>query len=771
MRRRFCVEVKSKPSLRFPDLSNLLFLISVFSLFSFHFLPFTFRSLCYALDEGGATAGIEYRSLNLETSTAKTNQFEAISHLDVWQNLPNAGKLFLWLDWANANNNGEKINRLGRGFIALREFRFNDYVLNGLIGDSSIIFTNLPEKFLNSTFPDVYFRGFQTDLLAKWGMVQVFGGKVATLDGLLGKTYGITDEALYGFKGSFQPIPRLHLGTGFIRTQDEVDDNGQPVTKSNNIFLFDSTVEIFKWMRWLAEFRRSDFKGEPGIESQNDYTLRFGPMIRTENFTLEANYRRIGTDYRFVNQATQGESDQEGFFVLAEYHPWKELTLFGNADRYHDNVSSKSDRNTTDNSRGLIGLSFFSPRYPSFYLTFDMTDQKTRLDLPSPIDNLTATLFSEVRYQYEDFSPYIRYRGVDYKDKITPVNEYMENVITLGLRQNFKQAFTLYIEGEMDQKEYQNGESENHLSGKFGFNYLYSEKLSCWGEAIYSKLKDRGEDTKRDTFGGSFGLSAQLPWDIQVYGDVRYDKTLHPPIEELKSNGLQVNLRVSKKFNWGKREKIAGLKLGVETRGSGTVEGIVFNDINRNGIQEKGEEGIPGVTIRLEDGSTVKTDEKGYYRFSMVEVGSHVVTLDVKRIPAEYSIISPERVNIQVKLRETVWVTFQLIAAGSIAGRVINDINANGSLDPGEKGIADVLILLQPGENNSYTDEDGTFIFQNILPGEYILKPDPVTLPEDSVFTSPEEIKILVPVGGELKDKNFLIHVKPRPIIIGPPKK
>jgi hypothetical protein len=52
-----------------------------------------------------------------------------------------------------------------------------------------------------------------------------------------------------------------------------------------------------------------------------------GPIIKTENFKLEANYRRIGTDYRFVNQATQGASDQEGFFLLTEYRPWQEITL------------------------------------------------------------------------------------------------------------------------------------------------------------------------------------------------------------------------------------------------------------------------------------------------------------------------------------------------------------------------------------------------------------------------------------------------------------
>jgi hypothetical protein len=725
--------------------------------------------LTYALDEGGATAGIEYRSVNRKTFTNDTNQYETNYHLDAWQNVSNVGKLQLWFDWVDAKNT-EEINKLGMGFLALKGFRFSDFALDGLAGDSSLLFTNLPEKFSNSTYPDIYFRGLQTDLFSRWGEAHVFGGRVARLEGLLGKIYDVTDESFYGFKGSLRPIPRLLIGTGFIRTQDEVNNSHQPVTKNNNILLFDSDLEIFKWMRWLTEFRRSDFNGEPGVQSQKDYALKLGPLLQTEKFKLEANYRRIGTDYHFVNEATQGERDQEGFFLLTEYRPWKELTLFGNADHFNDNVSKKWDRNVMNTQRGLIGLSFFTPRYPSLYLTFDMTDQKSRFDLPSPVDNLTATLFSEVRYQYKDFNPYFRYRRVDYNDGMIRINEYVQNIITLGFRQNVLQSSFLYIEGEMDRKEYSNNERDSRLSGKLGFNYYLSTDLSCWGEAIYYKLKDREENTGRDKIEGALGLSARLPWDIQIYGDIRYDKILNPQRDELKSQGFQANLRVMKKFDWGRREKIAGLRPGIETRGYGTVEGIVFNDINRNGIQEKGEEGIKDVTIRLEDGSVVKTDEKGFYQFSRVEVGSHLVTLDVRRIPADYNIVSPEKVKIEAKLRETVKVNFQLIASGRIEGKVINDANANGKFDPDEKGIPDVLVLLQPGDNNTYTGEDGKFIFENILPGDYLLKLDPATLPEDAIFTSPSELKFQVPVGGDLKEMNFLIHVKPRPIIIGPPK-
>lgn len=479
-------------------------LIVIFAAISFDFPFFAFNSPSYALDEGGATTGIEYRAVTRDTSTNNTDQYEMNYHLDVWQKVPNVGNIVLWLDWINGKDD-VRVDKLGRGYLSLTDFRYNGFVFNGLVGDSTVTFTNLTERFTNVFYPDIYVRGFKADLLSDWGIIEVFGGRVARLEGLLGKTYDITDESLYGFKGNFRPIPTLLLGTGFIRTQDEVDSADKPVTKSNNIFLFDSEFQAFNWVKWQTEFRLSSFKGEPGTESRSDYLLRFGPIIKTEDFKLEANFRHIGTDYRFVNQATQGASDQEGFFLLSEYKPWKELTLFGNADRYYDNVSDQQALNRTDNTRGLIGLSFFSPQYPSFYLTFDATDQKTRFDLPSPINNLTSTFYSEVRYEYKDFNPYARYRWVDYRDKIQQADQYVQNDIVLGLRKNLRQGSIVYIEGESNQKKYSDDTQESILSGKIGFNYYLSANLSCWGEAIYYKLKDREDDTRRNKIeGGSW---------------------------------------------------------------------------------------------------------------------------------------------------------------------------------------------------------------------------------------------------------------------------
>jgi hypothetical protein len=107
-------------------------------------------------------------------------------HLDVWQNVPNAGKVLLWLDWINGKND-ERVNKLGRESLALTDFRYNDFIFNGLVGDSTLTFTNLPENFQMSLIQTSISAAFKpTPLLsgerlnfleAKWQGSKVFSGK------------------------------------------------------------------------------------------------------------------------------------------------------------------------------------------------------------------------------------------------------------------------------------------------------------------------------------------------------------------------------------------------------------------------------------------------------------------------------------------------------------------------------------------------------------------------------------------------------------------
>jgi len=65
----------------------------------------------------------------------------------------------------------------------------------------------------------------------------------------------------------------------------------------------------------------------------------------------------------------------------------------------------------------------------------------------------------------------------------------------------------------------------------------------------------------------------------------------------------------------------------------GIIIGKVFVDTNKNGIQDPGEEGIPGVRLWLENGDFVVTDSEGKYSIYGLSPRTHVVKLDTTTMP------------------------------------------------------------------------------------------------------------------------------------------
>ncbi|RYX85271.1 DUF11 domain-containing protein [bacterium] len=65
----------------------------------------------------------------------------------------------------------------------------------------------------------------------------------------------------------------------------------------------------------------------------------------------------------------------------------------------------------------------------------------------------------------------------------------------------------------------------------------------------------------------------------------------------------------------------------------GIIMGRVWVDSNRDDQMQKGEPGIPGVRIWMEDGTFVLTDEDGKYSFYGLEDRTHVVKIDVTTLP------------------------------------------------------------------------------------------------------------------------------------------
>jgi uncharacterized repeat protein (TIGR01451 family) len=66
--------------------------------------------------------------------------------------------------------------------------------------------------------------------------------------------------------------------------------------------------------------------------------------------------------------------------------------------------------------------------------------------------------------------------------------------------------------------------------------------------------------------------------------------------------------------------------------------GRVFDDVNRNGIFDDGDEPVPGVRLYLNSGQSVVTDSQGLYNFPSLGDGAQVISLDPVSLPSGYAL-------------------------------------------------------------------------------------------------------------------------------------
>lgn len=80
--------------------------------------------------------------------------------------------------------------------------------------------------------------------------------------------------------------------------------------------------------------------------------------------------------------------------------------------------------------------------------------------------------------------------------------------------------------------------------------------------------------------------------------------------------------------------------------GSGTLEGRVFLDENRNGKWDPAEPGARGIVVILDGIQAVRTDDAGRYRFEGVADGAHKVTVNADNLPLPWFIEGAGKENI-----------------------------------------------------------------------------------------------------------------------------
>ena len=195
-----------------------------------------------------------------------------------------------------------------------------------------------------------------------------------------------------------------------------------------------------------------------------------------------------------------------------------------------------------------------------------------------------------------------------------------------------------------------------------------------------------------------------------------------------------------------------------------TLGNYVWNDLNKDGVQDSGEPGIESVVVTLLNsagtaiGSTT-TDATGFYLFTGLQPGDYAVQFPInvgnlvitgldlggdETLDSDADMTTGKTINVTLAAGDnnlTLDAGFYNPLA-SLGDYVWMDLNRNGQQDGGEPGIKSVTVNLLSSTGTvigtTTTDSTGYYLFSDLQPGTYGVQ-FPITLPNGSVITSVDQ--------------------------------
>lgn len=179
-----------------------------------------------------------------------------------------------------------------------------------------------------------------------------------------------------------------------------------------------------------------------------------------------------------------------------------------------------------------------------------------------------------------------------------------------------------------------------------------------------------------------------------------------------------------------------------------SIAGRVFLDYNNSGTFAAPDTGISGVTVTLTGGNlttplTLQTDAQGNFKFTNLAAGTYTLTQTQPTTPATQTgkdgvgstggTVSAANTISNITLATNEQATnyrFAEIPLRTVTGVVFEDTDGDGVRDTGEPGISGVTITLTGTSivtgaaitpRTATTNTDGTYTFDNVVPGTYTI--------------------------------------------------
>ena len=211
----------------------------------------------------------------------------------------------------------------------------------------------------------------------------------------------------------------------------------------------------------------------------------------------------------------------------------------------------------------------------------------------------------------------------------------------------------------------------------------------------------------------------------------------------------------------------------------GSVEGVVWWDVDGNGDVDGAEPRIPDVAVRLLDASGTEVDATvtgpmGGYGFEFVVPGTYTVEVDPSGLPHGLALSADPDATIdgrhEVDVAGGVAVTgvdFGARGTVTVGDRVWEDVDEDGVYDAGEAPIANVKVAIRwaGGDGvhgtaddltwDEWTDGDGRYERDDLPAGLFEIEVDTATAGSGLDSTTPIVVTVSLKAGDDYQDGDF----------------
>ncbi|MEM9594388.1 MAG: SdrD B-like domain-containing protein, partial [Acidobacteriota bacterium] len=280
--------------------------------------------------------------------------------------------------------------------------------------------------------------------------------------------------------------------------------------------------------------------------------------------------------------------------------------------------------------------------------------------------------------------------------------------------------------------------------GEPGIAGVTVDLVSAGADGIFGTVDDVVEDTATTGADGRYlfvGVAAgKYRVDVTDTGNVLTGYTL--------TAGPQSNPDPSYAINLAAGETYLLADFGYDNNALFSIDDTAWVDIDRDGVLDPGESGIPGVTVSLLDGSgnaiaSTVTDANGDFSFDGLPNGSYTLQITdtdfvLNGFETTTSPAAAGQQAVTIAGADVSGTNFGYVRPGVVGDTVWSDADGDGVQDPDEAGIPGVTVQIFYDLNGNgaldvatdtvvetaVTDAFGRYVFERLFPGTYVVSID-----------------------------------------------